>query len=917
MNWNAVTGADSYNVYYATAADADTRLSQNKVTAVTLTTTTLTTSGPTIAATNGVVNNGSLALQNGTEYFFIVSAVVFVVEGPPTYPVSCVPGVPLATQPFQLRAAGWDNQVILDWHPPTSGADSYNVYYGYTAADATTNSLNRVTGITGPSGQAAATSTPTGTSSGTSSGASTGAVTIVLPATTLTTAGPTITATNGAVNPGSMPLVNRTRYYFIVTAVKFGVEGPPSTPVSTVPNALTSTIPSGVTAVGADRSITISWNPVDNATSYDVYYATSPAGATTRSSNKVTLILPTTVTLTTSGGTISATAGTVNPGSIPLINGIRYYFVVAANLPFGEGAASLPVSTMPGVCAVNQPCSLAAAAWDRQVAVSWTAPASGADTYNLYYATDPSQLGNPPSSSSKVTGLTSTSSVLTTDGTTIISTGAGGTVNVGSVTLDNGTTYFFGVTAVKGGVEGPISVLVSAVPNDLTLTSPWGVSATGGDAKVTVSWYAINGASTYNIYYSTSQLSATTAQGTKIGNVGSPYTVSPLTNGTKYYFVVTAIVNGVESADSTPVVSATPALPTAPSAPISVTAVAGDGLVTVSWGAVTGATSYNVYYATNAGGATTSSGSNVKGITGAGAVVSTIIPGLTNGTTYWFVVTAVNGFLLESAPSSPPVSATPQKAVMPGAPADVSAASGDRTATISWSAVTGATTYNIYWDSTQAGATPASVNKQTGVVGSGYAISVPLPVPANGTSYYFVVTALNNALEGPPSAPVSTLTNPPVFETPIATAVGGAGTIDVSWASVANATSYNVYWSATQAGATTSSRTKQAGITGSEPELFTRITPLTYGSTYYVVVTAVVNGVEGRPQIPFPRSPRPTGRTGSPPSRPTRKFSLVGTPSRGRWNTTSIGPPPRPARLRRRSRKSWASRPTPTRRATR
>jgi hypothetical protein len=669
-----------------------------------------------------------------------------------------------------------------------------------------------------------------------------------LPTVILTTAGPTITATNGVVNPGSMPLTNGTRYYFIVTAVRLGVEGTPSTFVSTVPSALTSTIPSNVSAVGADRSITVSWSPVETATSYNLYYSTSPSGATTTSSNKVTLIGPTTVTLTTSGGTITATAGVVNIGSIPLTNGITYYFVVTANLPYGEGAASAAVSTMPGICGVNQPCSLSAIARDSQVIVSWVAPVSGADTYNLYYATDPAQLSTPPSTSSKVTGLTALSSVLTKDGTTIISSGAGGTVNLGSVPLNNGTTYYFGVTAVKSGVEGPISFLVSAIPNAYTLVVPWGVVAVGGDSQATISWNSINGATSYNIYYSTDPAKATTGLGTKLSNVGSPYTVSPLTNGTTYYFVVTAVVGGIESADSM-VVSATPVAPSPPSAPIQVSAVAGDSLVTVSWPVVTGAVSYNVYYATNSAGATTSSPAKQTGITGTGVTISTIIPGLNNGTTYYFVVTAINSFLLESPPSAV-VSATPQMAVTPGAPADVSATSGDRTATISWSAVTGAMSYNIYWDTTQAGATKTSVNKQTGIVGSGYSISVTLPMSSNGTPYYFVVTGVNNLLEGPASPPVSTVPAVPVSGVPVVTAIGGGGSADVSWPAINNATSYNVYWASTQAGATKASSNKQIGVTGSRPVLFTRIKPLTYGSTYYLVVTAVVNGIESSASSP-------------------------------------------------------------------
>jgi len=73
----------------------------------------------------------------------------------------------------------------------------------------------------------------------------------------------------------------------------------------------------------------------------------------------------------------------------------------------------------------------------------------------------------------------------------------------------------------------------------------------------------------------------------------------------------------------------------APVTPTGVTASPGDGWVTVSWSAVTGATSYNLYYSTTSGVAGIKNGN----FTGTSATVA----GLTNGITYYFTVTAVNG----------------------------------------------------------------------------------------------------------------------------------------------------------------------------------------------------------------------------------------------------------------------------------
>lgn len=80
-----------------------------------------------------------------------------------------------------------------------------------------------------------------------------------------------------------------------------------------------------------------------------------------------------------------------------------------------------------------------------------------------------------------------------------------------------------------GGDEGgsgtvPITVSIQAVP---------------GDGKNTITWSSVTGATSYNLYWSTS-LDINVNNGTLIENANSGYSHSGLTNGTTYFYIVTA-----------------------------------------------------------------------------------------------------------------------------------------------------------------------------------------------------------------------------------------------------------------------------------------------------------------------------------------------------------------------------------------
>jgi hypothetical protein len=216
----------------------------------------------------------------------------------------------------------------------------------------------------------------------------------------------------------------------------------------------------------------------------------------------------------------------------------------------------------------------------------------------------------------------------------------------GTYQRNDGVTTLHGyLTLVNGELTVENLIISSYVPPP---DAPGSVSAVAGDGQAIISWAPVSGATSYNLYYSTSP-SISKLNGTKVAGVASPFVKASLTNGTKYYFVVTAVKGDLESVESA-TVSATPSLPPPP-APTGVTATAGNSQVSISWDAVNGATSYNIYYSTSSS-VTKLNGTKIGGVTSPYAKTS-----LTNGTTYYFVVTAVNGNI-ESA-DSVRVSATP------------------------------------------------------------------------------------------------------------------------------------------------------------------------------------------------------------------------------------------------------------------
>jgi len=188
------------------------------------------------------------------------------------------------------------------------------------------------------------------------------------------------------------------------------------------------------------------------------------------------------------------------------------------------------------------------------------------------------------------------------------------------------------LAACGGGGGGAGGGAASSPPAPTVPGTPTGMTATAGDGKTTIGWGAVTGASSYNVYRSTTP----GTQGTKVGtSTTTSYVDSTVANGSTYYYQVTASSAAGEGTATAQSAGVTPAIPvTVPAVPTGLTTNPGDAQVTLGWTAVAGASSYNVYRSASAG----SQGAKI----GTTSTTQYIDSSVTNGATYYYAVTADN-----------------------------------------------------------------------------------------------------------------------------------------------------------------------------------------------------------------------------------------------------------------------------------
>ncbi len=715
--------------------------------------------GETLVATIGnELSYSDTGLTNGVTYYYEVSAVNAVGEGPRSIEASATPTAPVTppSAPQGLGATAGDATVTLMWSAPSSNGGSpitnYKIYRGTssngetllaTIGNVLTYTDTTVTnGVTyyyqvsavnnvgeGPrSNEVSATPSAPATPPGApqSLGATAGDATVTLtwsapssnggsPVTNykiyraLTSGGETLQATLGNVlTYTDTAVTNGVTYYYQVSALNSVGEGPLSNEASATPAATTTVpgAPRGLGAVAGDGTVALAWSaPSSNGgspiTNYQVY----------RGQLSLLATLPNVLSYTDSAVT----------------NGQTYYYQVTAVNAVGEGPRSNEASATPasGQTVPSPPRQLSASPGDAQIALTWLAPSSDGGSpitdYWIYRGT-------------------------TSGGESLLAK-IGAVFSYSDTTVTNGLTYYYYVTAVSAiGESGP-SNQASATPvaGPSVPDAPRNLVATPGNGTISLTWspppWDVRSPITgYTVYRGTN--SGNRSFPIPLGNV-TTYTDTGLANGQRYYYVVTA-VNAIGEGPPSSEVSAKPA--TVPNAPSNLRAIPGNGKVTIQWSSAANngapVTNYTVYRGTTSG--------STSWLATVGAVNTYTDTGLTNGVRYYYRVAAVNH--VGEGPKSNEASASPSGGPsVPSVPRDLAATAGSGVVTLRWSAPAadgGAPieNYTIY-----RGVSRDSLM----VLARARALSLVDLGLTNGVTYYYEVSATNSVGEGPRSTLVS------------------------------------------------------------------------------------------------------------------------------------------------------------------
>ena len=518
-------------------------------------------------------------------------------------------------------------------------------------------------------------------------------------------------------------------YQYKVTAVNSKGESGDSNVVIALPLG-DITPPQSVTATPGSFQVDLSWDyPADDGgipvIAYNIYRAETQGGPYSF---------------------IGTNTSALGYQDADVINGFTYYYVVTALNKYNESAYSTEVMATP-VGEPTPPLNIHIINGDNSATLNWTEPLSDGGfpitQYNVYR----SQTQGGP-----YTFIGSNDS----------------TTGYYDPTAVNGETYYYVVTAVNTFGESAFSeeqrILIANAP-----LAPTNLNGTFGDGIVMLTWDPADGRGFEIMNYTIYRKGPNDASFTAIATVNTTnYTDTGLTNGVTYRYVITA-TSAVGESPYSDILTITPA--TVPSSPTGLSAKVSNDKVQLSWEkpAENGGFPilyYNVYRSVN-----NEDNFILYDFTYSKTYLDADI---TAGDTYYYKVTAVNN-VGESDFSNV---ATISPAEAPDAPTGLKATFENGSVTLAWN------------EPTSDGGNPISYYRvyRTSVKGGVY---IKLATTENttfvdmnvevGMTYYYAVTAVNDAGESDYSPEASIqLVTPPATPTDVV-ALAAEDLVTVAW----------------------------------------------------------------------------------------------------------------------------------------
>jgi len=272
--------------------------------------------------------------------------------------------------------------------------------------------------------------------------------------------------------------------------------------------------------------------------------------------------------------------------------------------------------------------------------------------------------------------------------------------------------------------------------DDYTVTI-WMPPVASSASSVTVSSFTANWNSGYNVYFldvSASSTFSTFISGyNNLSCSGTSKNVTGLSSGTTYYYRLRGYLSSGQPTANSNTITVTTAQP-APSAPTGLNATnIGVTSFAANWGTVSGATSYRLDVSASSSFSTFVTGYNNLTVSS----TTQNVTGLTPNVVYYFRVRAVNSSGTSSNSSTYSVTLKPESPVA-YAPYNLTSSSFKA----SWSAVAGATGYQLDVSSTSSFSTFISGYNSKSVTSTSYNVTGL----SGSTSYYYRVRAVKSSL---------------------------------------------------------------------------------------------------------------------------------------------------------------------------